>query len=911
MNALLAWLIVATQPAQVSAAVEDPAAQMPGHVLVYRCDFEPEHDRNFDRWPDRWKRRTGTGYPHYVRIEITDDTSYAGKHCLQVVLDGGGAEASTPPVEVDPAYEYVLAAQVRCEGFEHDSAWLSLAFLDADRQLLARHATPPVTGTGPWQSLTLAPVAPPGTQGGFAVLSVHVEPTGSQADLRGRVLIDDVQLIRVPRLQLRSAWPLNVVRPGDTPRVDWQLSGYGGRNPVLIWEVRDALGQPVGPPSRMALDGASPPGTSGEQGPAAGSWAPPDAGPGFYRVRLTLAEGADPTPVVQREIALTVLGPPRGSGRGRGMWTLPQPKALADDDVVHLSQYAALRGVKVPAWLEPNDVRQAEALVALGNRLSALGVELVGIVDVPPPSLGEKWGLPAATLAAVRSHASEHARPGSRPDPPPVLDAVDVFTLAPQQWFPSLEPALTRLGLAIDRWQLGADDDASYGRLAQGQQLAALGALLRRLLRSVNPAAQIGLPWDASRPLPELHGGDGWSFVVLHPSAAPARSGAPCGAEPARRTAPLPSDSPGNALPAEGPLRRWVSVRPLPRSVAGPVQRAADFALQLIEAHAAGADAVVVSHPLDPDYGLLQRDGTPGELFLPWRYLTQALGEARYAGSLHLPGGSQNRVFLRDDEAIVLLWNAQATVESIGLGQHAAQYDLWGRAVHAAPGGSESTFLAGPVPTMIVAADPRIVQLHAATRVTSPPLQAQPGARQPLEVRIPNVFGRPVSAIVRLTLPEGWRCPRPHVQLEAPAGGDLVASFEVRLPLDVETGRQLLALQIEVQAESTYRTVVYQDVQVGQEWLHLELDAELRDTGELVVHQRLAYAEDEPASLLIEVFAPDEARRQLRIRELRRGQYVHDFEFSDGARLRGQTLWVRIEDVAGKRLLNRRLVVPR
>jgi hypothetical protein len=447
--------------------------------------------------------------------------------------------------------------------------------------------------------------------------------------------------------------------------------------------------------------------------------------------------------------------------------------------------------------------------------------------------------------------------------------------------------------------------------LAQGQQLEALGTSLRRLLRSVHPAAQIGLPWDAARPLPAVRGGDGWSFVMLHRTERPKQGGTSRGAEPGTSAEPLPLAPPGTALPAAGPLRRWVSVRPLPRSVAGPAQRAADFALQLIEAHAAGADAVVVSHPLDPEYGLLQRDGTPGELFLPWRYVTQALGEARYAGSLHLPGGSQNRVFLRDDEAIVLLWNARTTVESVRLGPNAAQYDLWGRAVNVAPGSSESAFLAGPIPTMIVAADPRIVQWHAATRVSSPPLEAQPGVRQRLEVRIPNVFDRPVSGIVRLTLPEGWRCPRPHVQLDAPAGGDMVAAFEVRLPLDVETGRQLLALEIEVQAESAYHTVVYQPVQVGEEWLHLELDAELRDSGELVLRQRLAYAEDEPASLLIEVFAPEEARRQVRIRDLRRGEYVHVFEFSDGVRLRGQTLWVRVEDVAGKRLLNRRFVVPR
>jgi hypothetical protein len=906
---------------------------------VYHCDFEAEHDRNFDRWPDRWTRRTGHGYPHYVRVQITEEKSYSGKHCLQVELDGGGAEVSTPLIDVDAAHQYLLSVQLRCEGLQHNRAWVSLALLNSQRQVVARWATPPLTGTGPWQHLTLPPVALPTAQRGYAVVSLHVEPSGP-ADLQGRVLLDDVQLIRLPRLQLRTAWPLNVVASGELPRVDWQVSGYEGRRPVLVWEVHDALGRPVARPSTIPVKHAPGGESADETTSAAGSWALNDAGPGFYRVRATLAEaaesGSDSPPVAQQELALTVLAPRAWPPRGRGIWTLPAHHALTDDAVLLLSQHAALRAVKVPTWLEPDDQPQAESLLTLGQRLAAKGVDLVGIVDLPPASLRDRWGLGTGAGSSIQP---PHTALGQRtPERPAPLRAVDVFSLDPQEWFPSFAPMLTRLSLAVDRWQLGADDDTSFGRLANGQQLEALGAALQRLLRSVNPAAQVGLPWDAARPVPEMRRGDGWSFVMLSADASgaarwqaerlppgqtptsnvPPESNLPTAGVPSvpaalstdRALATTSTMSMPAVLPAIGPLRRWVGIRPLERSAVSPQQRAANFALQLVEAHAAEADAVVLSHPLDPEWGVLQADGTPGELFLPWRYLTQALGEARFAGRMHLPGGSHTRVFLRDDEALVLLWNQQPATESVRLGPHAAQYDLWGRTLSAGQHGSSDTFLAGPVPTIIAAADPRIVQLHVATRIANPHLEAQPGVRQTLQVRIPNVFGRGVSGTVRWIVPEGWRCPRPHAQVDAPPGADLVAGFEVRLPLNVETGRQLLALEIDLQAESAYSTRVYQPVWVGQEWLHLELDTQWRDTGELVVRQRFSYAQDEPASLLVEVFAPDEPRRQFRIRELRRGQYEHEFEFADGARLRGQTLWIRVEDVVGKRIVNRRIVVP-
>src|SRR3954451_6551248 len=45
----------------------------PDAVTVFHCAFGDDWDVNYDLWPDRWVRKTGLGYPHYVNIAIRDD----------------------------------------------------------------------------------------------------------------------------------------------------------------------------------------------------------------------------------------------------------------------------------------------------------------------------------------------------------------------------------------------------------------------------------------------------------------------------------------------------------------------------------------------------------------------------------------------------------------------------------------------------------------------------------------------------------------------------------------------------------------------------------------------------------------------------------------------------------------------
>ncbi|MCX7427234.1 MAG: hypothetical protein NTW96_16600 [Planctomycetia bacterium] len=130
---LLPLMILAILPS--ASAVGD----YPGATTVFHCTFDGAWDENYDGWPDGWTRRTGPGYPHYVRIQISDERSPSGNRCLRIDLDGGGAVVSSPPIPVGSLHGYVLRGELKTENLDHDRAFLSLTFLDRNRHRLAAY----------------------------------------------------------------------------------------------------------------------------------------------------------------------------------------------------------------------------------------------------------------------------------------------------------------------------------------------------------------------------------------------------------------------------------------------------------------------------------------------------------------------------------------------------------------------------------------------------------------------------------------------------------------------------------------------------------------------------------------------------------------------------------------------------
>src|SRR3990172_4394865 len=124
-STLLCVLALIVSP---SAAVGEP--RHADAVNVFQCAFGEDWDVNYDRWPDRWVRKTGPAYPHYVTIEIQDDATAPHQKCLRIDLDGAAAAVASPPIRVMPRFSYLFEAQLKNERLKHSSAVITLDFCD-------------------------------------------------------------------------------------------------------------------------------------------------------------------------------------------------------------------------------------------------------------------------------------------------------------------------------------------------------------------------------------------------------------------------------------------------------------------------------------------------------------------------------------------------------------------------------------------------------------------------------------------------------------------------------------------------------------------------------------------------------------------------------------------------------------
>ncbi len=163
MNFILP-LLIAVASVGTSPDTPYPDARYPDTTELFRCSFDGSWDSNFDSWPDRWTRRRGRGFPHYVSISIAADATAVDGNCLRVNLDGGGAVAYSPAVEVSPLFAYVLEVLVKTDGLEHDRAYLSLTFLDRNNQRLETFCSSKVRFTDGWKKLRLGPATPRSTR---------------------------------------------------------------------------------------------------------------------------------------------------------------------------------------------------------------------------------------------------------------------------------------------------------------------------------------------------------------------------------------------------------------------------------------------------------------------------------------------------------------------------------------------------------------------------------------------------------------------------------------------------------------------------------------------------------------------------------------------------------------------------
>ena len=419
---LLPLMILAILPS--APAVGD----YPGGTTVFHCTFDGAWDENYDGWPDGWTRRTGPGYPQYVRIQISDERSPSGNRCLRIDLDGAGAVVSSPPIPVGSLHGYVLQGELKTENLDHDRAFLSLTFLDRNRHRLAAYRTAKIRQTDAWTPLGIGPIEPRDKDVVYAVIGLHLEP-GDQEDLKGAAVFGNIRLVRLPRMSLSTQNRHGIFTKASEINVDCDVSGVAQADARVALRLEDVEGRVL---DRAEHPLSVTPATGGAPSPGHGladdagdwrghaSWRPAVPGPGFYRVRAEIVGGSTRC---SGRLTLAVVESLGQRPAGEFGWSLPQgDRPLPLSALGELIDQAGVRWVKYPVWYGRSaSETRVEELIGFSERLSAGGIEMVGMLSQPPPEIRDRFG-DAKTL-----------------------EAADVFLAEPGAWYPSLEPVLMRL----------------------------------------------------------------------------------------------------------------------------------------------------------------------------------------------------------------------------------------------------------------------------------------------------------------------------------------------------------------------------------------------------------------------------------------------------------------------------------
>jgi len=868
MNSLLPLLILAILP---DVPLED---RYPEADTVFRCTFDESWDENFDGWPDKWKRRRGPGFPHYVTIEIDNESSPASERCLRFKMDGGGAVAYSPPVKVSPLFSYVLEGYVKTEGLKHDRTFLSLTLLNDQRHRLATHYSQKVHRTRGWQKFRLGPVSPESDDVRLAIIGLHVQPE-LREDLQGGALFDDIWLGRLPRMTLKSNSAYNFFTEAENVEIQCTVSGFLDADPQVTFQLEDVLGNELTRlirPLTTTVAGAdmetSPDGSAEQPVGMIGKakWKVPISEPGFYRVLATM-KGRQNL-LHQRELNLVVIEPRHSPAGGEFGWTLPDGnKPLPLPLLSQLVGQAGINWLKYPLWYDDDDSRElVERLIAFGERLAAQEIELIGLLHDPPESLRSRYGESESLTVAT------------------------LFSPDPEVWYPSLEPVMARLATRVRWWQLGDDEDTSLiGYPNLSAKITQIKSKLDQIAQDVN----LGIGWGWLNELPQATDGKApWRSLAL--SADP----------------PMTHQELSTYLDASAgaELQRWVVLRPLSKGTYSVEVRATDLVRRMTAAKIHGAEAVFCSQPFSTNRGLMNDDGTPGELFLPWRTTALALGGAEYLGSIQLPGGSSNQIFARADEVVMVVWNEKPTEEVLYLGENVRQISLWGRSVTPQRREHRQVLRVGRHPSFVTGINEPITRWRMDFSFAEKQIPSIFGRPHRNSVSVKNFFPRGAGGQMELVMPEIWMVNPKQTTFRLAGGEELRRDFEITLPFNASSGRQKVRADFEIQGDKSYLFSVYRQIDVGLGDVYIEVLTRLNNQGELEVEQQFVNESASLISFRCQLFAPGRRRQKTQIIELGGVRDVKTYRLPRGKELLGKTLWLRAEEMDGQRILNYRFV---
>lgn len=850
--------------------------------------FEEANDRNFDRWPDLWTRRLGTGFPHYVKIGIEPRNSQDASqgNCLRIQLNGGAAEMRSPKQRIDGRFSYYLEADIRTfetETRELNEAWITIEFRDERNRLISRYASDRLQHCEAFKRVRIGPMIQPDDKDCTVQIKLHVAPTRS-SDLFGGACFDEIRLIPYPKLIVETNQPYNIFSATEPARVTCRISGVQEKDAQLSFQLYDPFGSPVGEKKSFELIDAIEhaeaevvPTNPTDFDPVFDEllgqeidlksqvtveWVPPVRGQGFYHVRIGLT--ADGESRLERTLTLAVIEDSIPLGDAQFGWTLPSQDADVQlPQLTELLKRSAIRWVKYPVWYGKSDALAAEWIAEFAERLATNEIEFVGILDFPP---------------------EEHMDAFNRTD-----QGIASLLREPELWQPTVNHVLARLSLKVNWWQLGADNDFSFvGYPDVVNKIQEIRYTLARYAKDM----KLGVTWQWLHWIPITEDLP-WDFA-LHV------------AKPE-----LTADELESYLSMDNVERSriWTTIQPLPKSDYSLQTRIRDLVSRMVRVKIAKTTAFVVE-PFSDEYGLMRSDGTPGELFVPWRTTSIQLAGKEFIGKMQLPQGSESYIFADEESATMLVWNDHPTREVLYLGESPKITDIWGQTLPLKTEQHRQVIEVTPWPHFVSGLDPNVAKFRMNLQFDRSTLASIFGQRQTAGIVFDNVFARGASGTLSLHSDELWGKPI-DVPFKVSGGEKFAREFPVVLRSFASTGRHPVRIDVAIDADRRYRFSVFREIHVGFGKVELEHLVEKQGDHSYRVFATLVNNSYDVVNFDCSLLVPGQRKQRKQFLRLGHGRETLEFIVVGNDQRPIESMWIRAVEIRGNRVLNHHFDIER
>lgn len=895
--------------------------------FVARWDFGANEDAKRDQWPDGWSRTSSQQYPKFIPINISRQSNSAEElqeierfrrfaaQCvvayrknkwpwqvipetvppsldlwlertvlnpfLHVRMDGGAAEILSPIVPVDEHSVYFMTGMIRGNGNDF-YAHAKLRFLDASRKTLFEVVSKSVTGKTDWVSIATDTkyLFRDDVKNVQVVLQVH--PRNAKA-YQGEFDFDTIRIHRTPRLNLFVEKSSQMYREGEQVIVRCTASGMTKEQTSLTLKLVDQNGTEVLSTTKAFVrDEVSEQryissSTSQNNAPASVKrfwdgqceWKLPPLESGYYEITTQLSRGR--TGVFELDEQFVVL-PNDGLGKldSRFGWTMPRFSKTSEvmldiNRFIDMLRESRTGKVKVPIWFDSQDPKSMREFTERVDRIQTVGVVCVGVIATPPPSLREK-------LPRLNSDDSGTA----------LEDSVLIQSF--------LEPVLRQMCVRIVDFQIGWDHETDF--VGNPRFSSSLDSI-KRLIRRYGQEAQLLASHNTSLPNPTANGIDRWQLHSQEEMTAGEISDAIERGDGVSGTSKTP----------------WFSITPLDPTKYSLKVRVQDLVSRMMattKENVTIGTTSWISDPMDPSSGIMDDEGGPREMYLPFRSIAGVLAGARNLGALPISTLGTNYIVATNDNASLVAWANEPTNNQLYLGEKVKARDIWGRKVDVATvetdHGLEQQFTIGPWPVILDGIDLNVARWRTGISIVEKRIDPLKGNSQELQVRFNNPISAPVNGRLQIVAPD-LIAESGNVPFEIDANSSGVITVPIQLHPDAINANTTVQLEFQITGDKPTQFAIIEEMQVGSWDVEFDWEYQIDEQDRLWINLQAINNTAEPMSFECMLLIPGRVRERSQIPNLR-DRANSSFVLNNGTDLIGESLRLRCEQIGTRRILN-------